>query len=214
MSTDWYRKKTWTKSDQQDFFVRLKRSRRQFHKAQYLRVQACELKETGRVDNLHAAINLLQLLFAEYPEPVEFAISYQLLGECHEQLGIFDVAIQSYRSALSQQRTYPNVQTNSHISLAVLVAKQRRRADYDEALQALNEWGRLGEFPVMDFYLCAARAMICADTEQRDDAITWARRALEAAAKTHSGYRYHTTLGLVGDQHAELVDRMRGIAAS
>jgi len=213
MAAEWYRRKTWTFQDETAFFARLNRSRSRFHKAQYLRIQAGELAETAVEENLRAAVSLLELLLAEYPEPGEIAASYWQLGKCKERLHKSDEAVQAYRLALLQQRIYPNVISNAHISLAVLVAKERRRAEYDEALQALTEWGRLGDFPVMDFEMCAARAIIYAETGNQDDAVQWANDALAAAAKTHSGYRYHAALGLVGNQHADLVERMRKITA-
>lgn len=213
MATNWFRKRTWTKEDEHDFFVRLKQSRSRFHKAQYLRVQACELMETATELNLLAAVCLLQLLLAEYREPCEIALAHYLLGKCHERLGQLDDAVSAYRTALSQQRSYRKVLTNAHLALASLVAMNRRRAEYNEALNALAEWGQLGKFPAMDFEMCAARAMILADAGQRQDAVQSARLALNAALKTHSGYRYHAKLGLVGEQHAAILKRMQALLA-
>ena len=43
--TDWYRRKTWTKRDEKEFFGKLGRATKD-NRAQYLRVQARELIET------------------------------------------------------------------------------------------------------------------------------------------------------------------------
>ena len=42
---DWYRRKTWTKTDEEEYFAKLGRARKD-GRAQYLRVQAIELIET------------------------------------------------------------------------------------------------------------------------------------------------------------------------
>ena len=40
---DWYRRKSWTKSDQEEFFAKLKKAKK--HKrAQYLKIQAIEFR--------------------------------------------------------------------------------------------------------------------------------------------------------------------------
>jgi len=39
---DWYRRKTWTKTDEEEYFAKLGRARKD-GRAQYLRVQAIEL---------------------------------------------------------------------------------------------------------------------------------------------------------------------------
>jgi hypothetical protein len=50
MADDWYRRKTWTAEDREEFFTRLRRSRGAFHKAQYARIQAFELLTTRTRD--------------------------------------------------------------------------------------------------------------------------------------------------------------------
>ena len=42
---EWYRRKTWTKIDEEEFFVKLGRARKD-KRAQYLKIQAIELVET------------------------------------------------------------------------------------------------------------------------------------------------------------------------
>ena len=214
MAIDWFRRKTWTNDDEREFFARLHRSRTPFHKAQYLRIQGCALHETEVTANLHTAIRLFHMVLNEFPEPSEIACTYENLGDCLDRLGQTDEAIDAYRNALSQQRVYPNSLTSAHIALALLVATKRRRAEYDEAFQTLSEWGRLGDFPLLDFKICAARALIYADVGPYLDAKQWAKQALDAAAKNHSGLRYHATLGLVGDKHSTLVAQLDAIMKS
>ena len=209
MSKDWFRRKTWTETDQQEFYARLNRSRGQSNKAQYLRIQAVELVEVGTEQAMHAAMGLLELLFAKYPEPGEISGACLCMGECCEALGRLDDAVSWYRKALEQQRVFPNLQTNAQLYFAMLVAEERKRDKYEEAISFLGEWGSLDAFPVMVFQECCARALIHFDREEKTEAREWARRALEAADKTHSGYRNHPGLGLVGEKSVGLVQRMQ-----
>jgi hypothetical protein len=59
MATDWFRKTSWSETDQADFFARLKRSRGASNKAQYLRIQASHLEGVGSPGLLRASLTLL-----------------------------------------------------------------------------------------------------------------------------------------------------------
>ena len=62
----WYRKTTWTANDREDFFARLKRSRKT-SRGQYLKIQAYHLYETNSPIEIKAALELTELALAEYP---------------------------------------------------------------------------------------------------------------------------------------------------
>jgi len=212
MAKDWFRKKRWTDEDQADFFAHLKTARGQSAKAQYLRVQAAEFLQAGTEDTTRAAMALLQRLLTDYPERLELAPAFDLLGECCDRLGLYNDAISFYRKAVDHQRAFPNVQTTAYLSFALLIAKQRRRNDYSEALSILDEWGCLNDFPVMIFEIWAARALIYKDKGMPQEAVKCARHALDAAAATHSGFRNHPRLGLVGEKDRWLVEQMETIS--
>lgn len=59
--TDWYRRKTWTKRDEEEYFNKLGRARKE-GRAQYLRVQAMELVET-KEKNLLSVAEILLIMF-------------------------------------------------------------------------------------------------------------------------------------------------------
>lgn len=214
MAKDWFRRKSWTNRDRDEFFLRLKRSRGQSSKAQYLRVQAAELLAVRTEENARAATMLLEILLTEYPEPGEIAIAYKLLGECCERQGRHGEALSCYRKALDQQRNYPNALGGAHLRFALLVAEHRMRDEYDEALAILDEWGSFDDFPSMTFQVWAARSMIYRDKALKPQAVECARRALEAATAKHSGFRNHPKLGLVGEEDQERVKQMESIVNS
>ena len=62
MNDDWFRRKTWTPKDREEFFARLRRSRGAFHKAQYARIQAYELLITRRREAYTAGLELLDMI--------------------------------------------------------------------------------------------------------------------------------------------------------
>src|SRR5205809_238226 len=59
---DWFRQKTWSEDIARKFFARLGRSRTPYHKAQYVKIQAVELLQTGALPNCHHAIELVDYL--------------------------------------------------------------------------------------------------------------------------------------------------------
>ena len=67
---DWFRKKTWTPQDREDFMVRLSRSRKTYNKAQYTRIQAVELLATKDPKLIQPALELLDMALSEWPGEV------------------------------------------------------------------------------------------------------------------------------------------------
>ena len=65
---EWYRKQTWTKEDEEDFFQHLKRARGEFHKAQYLKIQAVTLYETRYEPYYDVSLALLDQYFHDFPD--------------------------------------------------------------------------------------------------------------------------------------------------
>ena len=141
MAEEWFRRKTWTQEDREAFFARLKRSRGLFHKAQYLRVQAYELAETGKQEAIAAALALIEMLIRDYPVPFELACATS------PSSGVSVISERSRGgggvvSALTRgQRALPNVHANAHLSFAWLVATKPFPELYREALDALDEFG-------------------------------------------------------------------------
>jgi hypothetical protein len=64
---DWYRRKTWTKEDEQEFYLKLGRARKD-SRGQYLKIQALELLDTKEENLLQVAEGLLHSVLTEYPD--------------------------------------------------------------------------------------------------------------------------------------------------
>src|SRR5262245_4018263 len=95
MGDTWYRRTSWSDLDRRAFFDRLARSRTRGNKAQYLRIQAVHLEETGRPALVRAALELLDMVVREWPEPSEVAQAYHQQATCHLQLREPLLAVQS-----------------------------------------------------------------------------------------------------------------------
>jgi tetratricopeptide (TPR) repeat protein len=212
MAADWFRKTTWSAEDARDFERRLKRAR-EFNKAQYLRIQAAHLHRVGTAELTHIALELLDRLLSEHPDRVHLAEAHHQRGSCLALLGRPDEAIAAFREALATQRSFPNVRTTAHQSLAELVVKLARADLYDEALEALDEFGHDDPWPVSRYRAAVVRALIAEARSRREDARVHAREALAAAAKTESPFRFHRSLGLVGDQQPDLEAKLKALAS-
>jgi tetratricopeptide (TPR) repeat protein len=207
---DWFRKTDWTDQDRDEFFARLERVQKG-NRAQYLRIQAAILLSVKKEKQVRGSVALLQLLPHEYPQPQEVALANQLLGDGYQFLKQYDDAVACYRQALEQQVRFPQVLSPAHLSFARLVAEHHRRDEYNEALAALSKWSQPSDFPVMTFVACGAGALIYLDMGLKPEALQWARQALAAAEKTHSGFRNHPTLGLVEDEYHSLLTKLKSL---
>ena len=87
--TDWYRKTTWTKEDEEYFFAKLARARKD-GRAQYLKLQAATLIGTKDLALMGIAEMLLLKLLSDYPDNrIEKSISLKLLGDIYMFRGNF-----------------------------------------------------------------------------------------------------------------------------
>jgi len=210
---DWYRRATWSEQDQQAFFDRLARSRGTYHKAQYVRIQASYLEESADPALVRAAMGLLDMMLDKWPDPSQVAQAHHQRATCYVRLAEPLRAVECLRQALQAEREYPNTRTQAAIDLAWLTGTKGLSVHYAEALAALAFVDAL-VFPVERFKAHGAQALILSATGQNGAARAHARKALEAAAATDSGFRYHRQLGLVGDAYADVTKRLRELAAA
>ena len=97
---DWYRRKTWTKTDEQEFFAKLARARKD-GRAQYLKIQAIELVETEDKTLLKVAETLLNKMLTEYPDDnFEKGSALHTLGVIYKLNDNYELAIDFYKQAL------------------------------------------------------------------------------------------------------------------
>ncbi len=214
MAKDWFRKSSWSEADQDDFYAHLKRSHGAGIKGQYLRIQACHLEDTGSPELIRAALTLLDKMLLEFPEPSELACAYNQKASCLASLGQTDEAVVCYRLALDTERKNPKHRTRAWVEFGRFVCNCKLTALFDEALAILEEmkFDDLLLYPVDVYELSGIRAIVTAHRGDISNAKQFAKTALEAAAQTKSGLRYHPTIGLVRDKETPFFKSVEAIA--
>jgi tetratricopeptide (TPR) repeat protein len=116
-------------------------------------------------------------------------------------------ALESYLEAVAKESEVGAVQTEVRRDFAFLVATRKLQSHYQQALSILGDGSQL-LFPIQQFTHHASIALISAHLKDRQSAAQHAQLALNAAAPTTSVVRYHSGLGLVGE---DLERRKKGL---
>ncbi len=209
--TEWFRRTSWSNADRAEFTARLARSRSAGNRAQYLRIQAYHL---ALAHHHAAAIELLDRLFAEFPEHIELAQAHCQKAGSLAKLGQLDAAVQEYRVALQSERDFPSVRTDAWLELGWLVVERQLTQYYAEALEVLQEFRKEDgfQFPVTEYKYAAIQALLAEFRGEKARACEFARQALLQAARTTSGLQYHPRVGLVGSERNTFASRLRVLA--
>ena len=122
--TTGFRRTTWSAQDRADFQARLKRSRGDTTKAQYLRIQSLYLAESGYHE---AALSLLDQQLRDHPSSFQTAHSLLQRAQSLDALGRHEEAIASYRASLKVQAESPNFQSGVELYFAWFVVMRKLR---------------------------------------------------------------------------------------
>ena len=204
--TDWFRNATWNPSIERAFDDKLRRARR---KEQYLRIQACTLARS----HPDVALKLLERYFS-LPNDFDHAQAHVDRATAYLALGRVAEALVAYEDALTRESEFPNLKTEAYIAFPYLVATPGIREQYARALELLLKHKSRLMFPVDHFRWHTARALIAAAARDAETANVHSQQALEAAAREHSGFRNHPSIGLVTEQYDEIVERLEGLRAA
>jgi tetratricopeptide (TPR) repeat protein len=207
---DWYRRTTWSASDQDEFFERLDRSRGLYNKSQYARIQASYLQGAGYI---RESLDLLNRVYQEWPDASQLPSAYWQEANCHLAMNDLNSAISAYRKCFKAEEDseFRNM-TNARVEFLWLVATRRLSEHYDEALEESDKWEHPSLFPVDQYRMAGALALIYDDIGREGKIAELAAAALEAAAKTDSGLRYHKGLGLVTNPDRKIIRKLKRLA--
>lgn len=201
---DWYRRQTWTRTDEEEFFAKLGRAKKE-GRAQYLKIQAIELLETKEKKLLTVAESLLNKLLDEYPDD-KFNRSSALhtLGDIYKLSDNFDKAIDYYKQAIDFEATHPNVRTNSYLDFSELIIKKGRTDQYDyvENLLVTELPGQV--FPTLKYKTYSILSIINDYKGNKDQARNYADLADKSANEETSGLRNNKYLGVVKERDSWL----------
>lgn len=198
--SDWFRKKTWAKDDEEHFFTKLARARKD-GRAQYLKIQAIELLYTKDNKLLNIAKELLQKVLDDYPDNnLEKSSVYETFGDIFLLEKNIEKAIEYYRKAIDFEKVYPNVKTNSDIIYSELIIKNQLTNEYLNVEKILEEKISGLLFPIDKYKVFSMLAILNYYNSNIQTAKEYALLANENAQAETSGLRYHKHLGIVSER--------------
>lgn len=201
---DWYRRKTWTKTDEQEFFAKLARARKD-GRAQYLKIQAIELVETKDKTLLKVAETLLNKMLTEYPDDdFEKGSALHTLGDIYKLNDNYELAIDFYKQALDFETIYPNVITQAYLDYSELVIKTGKENLFDELEKLLLDCYSELTFPIEKYKVNSILSIINTNKGRQEQAQKYADIAEQFATAETSGLRYHKYLGIVKERDSWL----------
>lgn len=160
--TDWYRRKTWTKTDEEEYFTKLGRARKE-GRAQYLRVQAIELIETKDKNLLSVAETLLNKILTDYPDNrIEKSQTLNSLGEIYKLREDYETALDYFQKSLDFEKEFPNVITTSYLNFSETVVRAEKTELYVKVYELLTS--KLNEnslkFPYQSYIMNSVMSVI------------------------------------------------------
>jgi tetratricopeptide (TPR) repeat protein len=207
---DWFRRKSWTQTDEEEFFTKLNRARKD-GRAQYLKIQAIELVQTEDSALLNVAEDLLNKMLTEYPnDSFNKSSALHTLGDIYKLRENYQKAKEYYKQALDFEKVYPNVITQAYLDYSELVVKTGDRTSFDEVEQILLERQPRLMFPIEKYKVNSLLSIISKHKNRHDEAKRFAELAEQSANGETSGLRYHKYLGVVKDRDAWLDKHMQG----
>jgi len=197
---DWYRRKSWTKTDEQEFFAKLARARKD-GRAQYLKIQAIELVETEDKTLLKVAETLLNKMLTEYPDDgFQKGSALHTLGDIYKLNDNLELAIDFYKQALDFETNYPNVITHAYLDYSELVIKTGKENLFGELEKLLLDRYSELRFPIEKYKVNSILSIINANKDGREQAEKYADIAEQFATAETSGLKYHKYLGIVKER--------------
>jgi tetratricopeptide (TPR) repeat protein len=205
--TDWFRRKSWTRTDEEEFFNKLSRARKD-GRGQYLKIQAIELLETRDSNLLTVAENLLNKFLTEYSnDDFNKAAVLYTLGEIYKIRQDYPKAIEFYKQAIDFEKDYPRVVTQAYLDYSELVVKSGDTTLFDEVELLLLERLPSLLFPVDKYKVNSLLSIISKHKNNTEEARRYAEVADKYTSVETSGLQYHKYLGVVQDRDTWL-DRL------
>lgn len=209
--TDWYRRETWTKNDEAQFFAKLGRAWKT-SRSQYLKIQAMTLIATRRKELLRIAEMLLMKVLSDHPDDrTEISSTYSSLGAIYQIQGDYDRALEYFKRSMDYETGFPNVRTGSNVCFAEVVVQSGKTELYNEAEQILlTEINAKGlKWPYQDYIVYSLLSIISKFNGDHAQATRYAGLAEENAnAKTNTLWNPRKNkLGLV-ENRIEWLDKL------
>lgn len=208
----WYRKQTWTKKNEQDFFRHWVKCRTAFNKAQYLKLQAYELYDAHNKKNFNGILSLLDKYFNDFPDDRFFrGACLHLYGRVYYDKKNYDKALFYYRKAAYQESEYAQVISGAWIDYARIILLRNSTDLYDEAEKfVLSQYNSL-LFPIEIYKANAILAIVRYSRGDYENAGKYKSLACEAVLAKEPILKNLGKIGLVTQKDKFLERAMRKI---
>lgn len=214
---DWYRHTEWNDRIESEFEARLKRSRKNYHKAQYTRIQASYLLDPSKTDYQEKGIQLMERVINEYSEDTFSTIqAYEQLGDYYLKIGNYEQAEKHFRIVThhyhSNTRSGTTGLADLKLSETVLLSEQENKLQeaYELATTKFYETdGHLG-FNNQKFYYATLMANLCLRMGKIEEASEYASLALNLSTITKPQFSRHKTVGIIKADET-VIDRLKRI---
>ena len=205
--TDWFRRKSWTTTDEKEFFAKLNRARAD-SRAQYLKIQAIEFVATNDKSLLVVAELLLNKVLTEYPDNnFERSPVLHTLGDIYKIRLDYGKALDFYKQSLDFETKYPGVTTNSYLDFSELVVKTTSVKSFDFVKTLLHKKLQEFNFPIAKYKMCSILSIIYKSGNDSEKSGYFAGLARQNANAETSGLPYHKDLGIV-TKHDDWLDNL------
>jgi hypothetical protein len=214
-SIDWYQHKTWTEDDQRAFFGRLLQSQSTFHKAQYARIQAATLLETGDPALREAARALFQFVVREYPhEESQLLLAHVGQAECCAELGLRQETVEAIAAALEVHRANPRWYATALLTVGRIAVRDRLTEVYEVLSPVLTHLleRQMFQLPADRYTAAYVLAFIADHAGEAGRARAYARLALQCAAMKAPAIPRFPAIGAVRHPSPAVYERLRALA--
>lgn len=214
---DWYRNTNWNDQIESEFEARLKRSRGNFHKAQYLRIQASYLLDSSTTENQKKGIQLMKRVINDYPEETFSTIhGNEQLGDYYLKNGDYEQAEKYFRIVTNHYHANSRSGTTGladlKLSETILLSDQEDKLEeaYELSTSKFDETG--GDLGLNDqkFYYATLMANLCLRMGRIEDASEYANSALQLSTITEPQFSRHKTVGIINADKST-IDRLKKI---
>ncbi|MEM9039310.1 MAG: hypothetical protein AAGD33_05380 [Actinomycetota bacterium] len=205
---EWFRSDDWSCDAQQDFETRLGRAQVR-NRAQYLRIKALALIDTGQLD---AATALLRRVVDDHREDrVQVAASHEHLGDISRSTGDLAGAESAYRRVLELSPNLSGTTGEVHLKLGevLLEAKPNDFAEVEQLIAAARPHAVLTTSAFRANVLDARVAAAIGDVERRRASAAAALSLVDARPQ----FSRHPTVGLV-DASPSLLAELEALASN
>ncbi len=204
---EWYRKKSWSITDEKDFFERLGGARKS-SRPQYLKIQAIELLTTDQPRLLDVAESLLLKYLKEFPdESFHRSSVLHALGDIENRRQNSLKALNYFDLALSAEREFPQVKTQAYLDYSEIVIKTKNVDLFGRVKELLMDRMDGLLFPIEKYKIFSILSVMSQHDGDAAKSKEFAEFADQNATAETSGLRYHKHLGLVEERDSWL-DRL------